>query len=449
MGKIFSSAEFVIAAAHGDNMDSGIPGVGYPRRVRQQTVTLPGLTVTNVVRGKFEEPLEVWRRRGWTYQEAVLARRLLLFYGARVVYEGAQYTESEDRFDRGTFPLYMISNDKPSVIGGHYSFLDYARHVQNYAARSLSFQIDTYAAFDGITQALYGQSSTHFALPLLHFDCALRWYTSSYVTKHSARVVGGVCFPTWSWTSMVNQECKIMFGELGYYGSLVAWYKLEETEPPSLKVLNDRPDTGLYPEWQTYMAIACAEGCIVDTWCSSLGVRDWAEFRNKFTTRWPNYDAFYEQLTSQAPHEPHLVELMRQMPGTILGRTQISLFSVRMGISNTQLDIVNSDGGRVGALYGEVNQIGSALQENNRLGVLERDKYEFVALSISTASTRYPYTEETYYVDARGVPSNVNPAVDVMMVSWDGLVARREGLGWIHLMNWAASDREWKTILLQ
>ncbi|KAH7092559.1 heterokaryon incompatibility protein-domain-containing protein [Paraphoma chrysanthemicola] len=226
MGKIFSSAGLVIAAAHGDSMNSGIPGVGHPRRARQQTVPLPGLTVTNVVRGRVEEPLEVWRTRGWKYQEAVLARRLLLFYETRVVYEGVQYTESEDRFDRVAFPQYRIFYETPSATGNPWSIFDYARHVQNYAARSLPFQIDTYAAFNGITQALFGQKSTHFALPLLHFNRALRWYTSRHVSKSFARDFGGVCFPTWSWTSMMNQECIIEFAEHGYYGSLVAWYKL-------------------------------------------------------------------------------------------------------------------------------------------------------------------------------------------------------------------------------
>tara|TARA_R110002003_G_scaffold351_2_gene18882 strand:- start:236 stop:820 length:585 start_codon:yes stop_codon:yes gene_type:complete len=83
MGHIYSSALFVIIAAHGDAANFGIPGVSRPRRTQQQTAILPGLTITNAVRERPNDPLDIWPSRGWYvlyfYKSAI--QELLIIQG--------------------------------------------------------------------------------------------------------------------------------------------------------------------------------------------------------------------------------------------------------------------------------------------------------------------------------------------------------------------------------
>ncbi|KAF2670376.1 HET-domain-containing protein, partial [Microthyrium microscopicum] len=90
MDAIYSSAALTIAAATGSNADSGLPGVSLPRRIKQISEVVDGI--------RFAVPFPnydiihddrslIWNTRGWTMQEKLLSKRLLLFTDEQVYFK--------------------------------------------------------------------------------------------------------------------------------------------------------------------------------------------------------------------------------------------------------------------------------------------------------------------------------------------------------------------------
>lgn len=92
MGKIYSLSKFTIIAAAGENADHGLPGVSpSPLSVPQikTTITHGNLRQDFVY---FKPPTSVnehsvWASRGWTFQEALLSRRRLVFTDRNVFFQ--------------------------------------------------------------------------------------------------------------------------------------------------------------------------------------------------------------------------------------------------------------------------------------------------------------------------------------------------------------------------
>lgn len=102
MNDIYESASLVLVSAHGDSMDFGIHGVSRPRPITQIQEDVGGLRLTNLVREESGSSLALWQTRGWTYQEAVCARRLLHFTITRAYFECQCFTFYEDMYNATT-----------------------------------------------------------------------------------------------------------------------------------------------------------------------------------------------------------------------------------------------------------------------------------------------------------------------------------------------------------
>jgi hypothetical protein len=102
MGDIHSAASFVIIAAYGDGMYYGLPGFSRSRTVtQQQSDEFCAIVLTQVAENGKDgrhQPLAKWGTRGWTYQEAALARKSLYFTNRRVYYECEQLLSHEDEY---------------------------------------------------------------------------------------------------------------------------------------------------------------------------------------------------------------------------------------------------------------------------------------------------------------------------------------------------------------
>jgi hypothetical protein len=69
MARIYASAEFTIVAAGGDNANHGLGGPWEERKISQQSTSMEG---------GFPWKSQ-WASRGWTFQETLFSRRLLIF----------------------------------------------------------------------------------------------------------------------------------------------------------------------------------------------------------------------------------------------------------------------------------------------------------------------------------------------------------------------------------
>lgn len=81
MDAIYSCADIIIIAATGSDVHPGIPGAGNTRRrIIQGNETINGISFVTTP-PEVQQVLDStkWSRRGWTYQDAILARRALIF----------------------------------------------------------------------------------------------------------------------------------------------------------------------------------------------------------------------------------------------------------------------------------------------------------------------------------------------------------------------------------
>ncbi|KAF2822544.1 HET-domain-containing protein [Ophiobolus disseminans] len=440
MDTIYSTAHFVIIAGHGNGAGYGIPGVsrGRPHFASQQKVALPGLAAVNIVRDREQDPDAVWRTRGWTYQEAVLARRRLYFSNSQVQFECQQSLLHEDEYNGGSRldPVNQMSPTDRSA------FETYTYHISKYSFRSLTFQKDAYAAFTGITNTLFGVNTTRFGLPLEHFDRALHWHSALDGRTLSSREYDGVCFPTWSWFSVMRQPpAHVFHHDVSFHGALTAWHSYDGSE---LSPIKDRPDDTDLLDWRSYMAIACSEGC-VSGWDVLLPQVSWTELRTAFDQRWPDYSAFYQNLTkSMADLQEDVVSLVEETPGSIACRTRCADFGLKDDGKGRwlALSIVDSQGQVVGKICGQTRELRAtpAIEENST--------FEFIALSLAGVPALQSPREPRGYSGIPGSPMDIEPTVVVMLIGRQGRVAYRKALGWIYLKHWAASPGQWKTIIL-
>jgi len=88
MDLIYLGAELTIVAAAGADEYYGLPGIGLTRRSKQMTVQLPGFTLLSTGPDPLSEiEKSRWWTRGWTFQEAFLSRRKLVFTEHQTYFE--------------------------------------------------------------------------------------------------------------------------------------------------------------------------------------------------------------------------------------------------------------------------------------------------------------------------------------------------------------------------
>ena len=207
MAHIYASADFTLVAAGGIDASHGLPGVGGPARSR---------SASDPNDGHF--PFDsVWASRGWTFQEAVFSRRLLIFEGTvswvcgRCLWlERANDSPSVDqsivwpaeRRHIG-YPMGMMS-----TMSSMPSLRLWGQLVEDYSARNLTFDGDIVRAFAGATEVLrptFPGGVLH-GTPRFFFDIALLWQPSALLTRRNKH-------PSWSW-----------YGWKGEVGCLTEWF---------------------------------------------------------------------------------------------------------------------------------------------------------------------------------------------------------------------------------
>ena len=186
MGDIYSSAEFTIIHASGESLQCPILGVSREGNVLQFKSVIAGLEFTNAYPdpGAFLKRSK-WETRGWTYQEAILSPRKLVFTSFEVWFEcndpddpfrrEDQYsTQSKDQYSRygKVAPFRVNLFPKREVC----DFANFVHHLESYTARSLTNQSNILNAFTGILASVYKDKRSFHGLPKANLDLALLWY---------------------------------------------------------------------------------------------------------------------------------------------------------------------------------------------------------------------------------------------------------------------------------
>ena len=242
MDAIYSSAELTIVAASGSHANVGIHGISEPRVYHQQVERIQGLNVVNVLpnytladRGG----TLVWNTRGWTLQEKLLSRRLLLFTDQQCYYKcknaiwcedtAMETSEISRSIERRSSPFSWIADGhspKPEssvgFIGAALDFLSlgamnsqqnkyaklgmlpkYTAVVQSYLCRRLGDPLDILRAITGILNTL-NLGEFYAGLPHSFLELALLWQPNPgpVIRRQQSRL------PSWSWASWeVDKGC--------------------------------------------------------------------------------------------------------------------------------------------------------------------------------------------------------------------------------------------------
>lgn len=237
MDSIYSNAALTIIAAAGEGESYGLPGVGLERKMKEVPFQHDNFSVSWVPPIPHREILEShWATRGWTFQEAALSTRCLVFTKHQMYFEcrTASFYESL-HIDTGKAsednPAWLYEFTKPRLFTiaqlnerglphAHATkrdrLLAYMDCAENYSRRTLSHDEDSLNAFGGMIKRFEATDR----LPVRHiwgvpfFDprddnspadivdyvgflmAGLSWW-HDYNGQEPRRRKG---FPSWSWT---------------------------------------------------------------------------------------------------------------------------------------------------------------------------------------------------------------------------------------------------------
>ncbi|KAK8220912.1 heterokaryon incompatibility protein-domain-containing protein [Phyllosticta capitalensis] len=211
MGRIYNCAFVTLAAMEGD-ASFGLCGVS--KALRKAPHRSNGVdNYYHFLRGTSTEMIRSsrWAQRGWTFQEAVLSRRLLVFtpLGLFVEYERARPHERapplQEDFDmrmpmpgpdvkdyEGSIGLYW---DEPMYHGT----ISYGVALEDYTRRELGNDNDILTAFQGVCSQFH-DNRHEFGMPLVGFHNATLWFSEDSKSRRRCRK-GDSIFPSWSWIS--------------------------------------------------------------------------------------------------------------------------------------------------------------------------------------------------------------------------------------------------------
>jgi Heterokaryon incompatibility protein (HET) len=233
MNLIYEGAQITIVNAAGDNAESGLPGVlGEPRPSQPRVVIGGRVIVSSMTSPRMHIGESVWQKRGWTFQEGVLSRRLLIFTKEQVYWEcnGMWQCESMamplSKFHTRSLQCFQPFVHRPlfSESTGFGTFktsredlhcrLELMNRVFGYSTRKLTHSSDTLNAMEGIVshdiQRSKGKIRSLFGWPVdlttsasllntLAFNICCRWFTNMPSEPNISWPGRKPQFPSWSW----------------------------------------------------------------------------------------------------------------------------------------------------------------------------------------------------------------------------------------------------------
>ena len=264
MGSIYQDAKIVVAAAHGYNVNAGLPGVKagpFPLRGvrRREYIHLSARLLSGTPHVRRLLKRTYWMSRAWTYQEFILAPLTLVLTPVQALLVCKCGVFSEETHALDAFhcdpkdPESRIANDINAALPfakinreSDCLWNEYRGHVEEYTKRKLSYPSDILFAFSAIMKELQEKWKTPFLLghPQRLFNPTLIWSHQGQgrrlevLTTHGLSVMQ--CkLPSWSWASCM--------GPIFY--ELLDLHSLEEPRSPNTDACDYIP-SNLDPEWQ-------------------------------------------------------------------------------------------------------------------------------------------------------------------------------------------------------
>jgi hypothetical protein len=226
MGNIYASAALTLIAAGSPNADIGLPGVSSGHRNVDAVFQLGPYSIVPVLSNpKRALGSSIWSTRGWTYQEAAMSPRRLVFlpdgWYSQCNMEHAfgsvhrVWGQTMKRPSRVNFygSQGSCANVPPTLlflstaeVENDRALMEFYDHVSNYLHRSLTYQSDRFNAIQGVLNTFRDRPQPVFNI-----------YGVAFTASQEFPINGGICwifgfsqygrehrhrlslFPSWSW----------------------------------------------------------------------------------------------------------------------------------------------------------------------------------------------------------------------------------------------------------
>ncbi|GAW26113.1 putative tol protein [Rosellinia necatrix] len=227
MHVIYEKAELTIVAASGSDQHYGLAGVSTRRLGNQMAINLGTARLSWVIDPQHSIRGSQWSTRAWTFQEAVLSRRRLVFTEEQVYFECnamnccegldtpldslhiKSKTKIRDVFRAGMFGRgRRFGRMNPATLSAYYVYLQYCACVEDYSTRELMYDTDALSAFLGIIYRFRSQTGSPLAVvqglsyPANRANTIGRHYFCHSLCWHH-RELGDARrrpqFPSWTW----------------------------------------------------------------------------------------------------------------------------------------------------------------------------------------------------------------------------------------------------------
>jgi len=419
MDSIYACATVVIVAATCVDSNSMLPGVrSGTRQSEPSPFVIQGISLVQSL-----DPVDgigidlrtgrsgaylgttIWDTRAWTLQERFLASRCLVFTDEQIFWECEETFCCEDSFRE--IPYIIRNPRRTSLCGGELDLVwstdgpvfdhYYRTLLEEYSCRAMTNESDGLNAFSGIIRAFESTRHEQFycGLPCAYLESALAW---GHPFEHKLKRRQGD-FPSWSWTGWVGDGTgKLNNQSLHMQRVGLEFYRFvdKEAEPERLK------QSGT----QDLEYDLLAEGSHIPA-------------RGQRCTAVTKYDLLPDLFTRSY----RLLAFWTACATLKVKRT--SPLSTRHG---------------------------------------SRDAFEWETimaqgdLDIRVSWSQMPLLHNEDEIEVIAVAQNrgnwdgghiANGAIGVMVLSWLGGVAHREGFAWIAIRDWTSlAGRSWKLVVL-
>ncbi|GAB1313439.1 hypothetical protein MFIFM68171_03649 [Madurella fahalii] len=504
MDKIYQSAALTIVAALNNRMGSGLPGFrGRPRNIsvwdqvrwfghQRPFMGLGRHHTPRIIEGLVERSL--WNQRGWTFQERLMSRRCLFITEAEVVFQcrcGYASEESSQHRDPSTERAFQdleedirptrlehsrmpgFRKDEPgeskhsSVWAIGPSLTSYFELVLDYTSRELSFKSDILSAFCGVGNALSEALGSRmlFGVPERYLPAALMWdYAGTPGLEREAYDI-----PSWSWASAVQPAVVRHYRSEHDPVPMYAMPDFGGSKYASLVVFHFQdPDHGfrrldVLEQWIDHEVTMDELGGQATLPAVEVGERyrdlDIDMPAKRFE---PNCDVTLttSEVWKECPHNPWQVlvhssldtecrRVASQHPGSLIFNTTAATLKASCPQAMVEYripaaELYNQDGRVVGWMPS------TSAEWRSMLSISETE-WDFIVICGTLADKRAHIISQndTQYSDKRWVRSMWRLLVLVVeRLSLKPYVARRKGVGYINMHEWAGCKPRWETVVL-
>jgi Heterokaryon incompatibility protein (HET) len=438
MDIIYSLAELTIIAASGSSAHEGIAGLSTSRKVDQDICPISSKVALMTIPLENKFPIYTYSSRGWTQQERILSRRVLMFTEGQAFWSCscADWTE---RFCLEPSSLGFEDSpwEVPRVLLGSYErgefYRDFSREQYStlprfYALKSFTNESDALDAIAGLLRRISRVTGDDFYWGhnlCCFFDQSLSWRKSKIelARRKAMAPIRGVAssyyvpFPSWSW--------------LGWKAAIKFVLDLQLISVPGARLI---PEIDFYHldingrVKRLVQPAANVDSTLVDY---SRLLRNGSSGSWKSDTYLANHD-----FPKDVPFKDsgRLVFWTSHAELSIKAEPRVRLGCVR-------LKIVSSDGVKVG----QIDELTLASDHGMAWPFIKYD--ESVLQSIIVISRKYK--KESH----QGIQIlAAQPILNVMWVNWEGVekkTASRISVGEVSEQAWIDVKRDWRLVTLQ